>query len=239
MDENGTNTVQPGNTTQAVPGSVISPQSSVPAPAPSVIPEQPQENVTQQQPAPAQPAVESESPVQLQDAQADQAAYQSQMEPTYYDSDGFSWSGPEFVSHDKSSNWYMLFLAGALILAGAIYFLTRDIISSATVAIAIALFAFYGMRKPKDTNYVVGETGLSVGQKSFSYGDFSSFTVNKEGAYLSVTLLPLKRFSPPVGLYYQGQDEEEDQLVNFLSERLPLEQHKLDLVDNVMQRIRF
>jgi hypothetical protein len=49
--------------------------------------------------------------------------------------------------------------------------------------------------------------------------------------------MPLKRFATLTTVYYAPEDE--DKIVNLLSKHLPLEEHKLDAVDHLMQRIRF
>ena len=149
----------------------------------------------------------------------------------------FSWIGPEFISFDKSSTWYLAFVTTSILLGALIYFLTKDVISAATVVIAIAIVGGYSLRKPKNISYLVSESGVVIGNKSYSFEEFRSFTLNEEGKYLNITFLPLKRFATASGIFYEGQ--EADNLINFLSDRLPQEQHKPDLLDIFMQRIKF
>jgi hypothetical protein len=204
------------NNSQPTPGAVISPGAST---------------TTQENPVPqAMPPVSQSTP---EEAQVNQA----QQTPFIDNKDGISWTGPEFAQHDKPSGWYITCVLIAFVLGGAIYFLTKDVISSAFVAAAIIMLGFYSLRKPKDVNYSLNDYGMTVGPKSFSYEEFRSFTVTVEGAYLTVTFLPLRRFATTAGLFYQGQDEEK--IINFLADRLPMEKHKPDMIDSFMQRIRF
>jgi hypothetical protein len=58
-----------------------------------------------------------------------------------------------------------------------------------------------------------------------------------EGAFSSIVLVPLKRFSPLTSIYYAPQDEE--RITAMLAAHLPYEERKHDPIDKLMQRIRF
>ncbi|HET8992127.1 MAG TPA: hypothetical protein VFN31_03800, partial [Candidatus Saccharimonadales bacterium] len=154
-----------------------------------------------------------------------------------FSDEGFSWSGPEFAQHDKPSSWYLVIIVVGLVLGAIIYVLTRDMLSTISVAGAFIILGLYSLRKPKEITYILTDYDISVGTKQYTYEQFRSFTVNTEGNYLNITFLPLRRFATTAGLYYQGQDE--DRLIGFLSDRLPMEKHKPDLIETFMQRIRF
>jgi hypothetical protein len=53
----------------------------------------------------------------------------------------------------------------------------------------------------------------------------------------SVNFLPLKRFMPIVSAYFAPQDE--DKIANTIGEHLPMEEHKIDSIDRLAQRLRF
>ena len=210
--------------------------SQPPAPD-SVI--RPGDQSVQPSPVPAQPETISEQPaLTTQVDDPNEQSFTSQTTEDNYDGDGLDWSGPEFVSHDKSSSWYLIGIAITLVLAAAMYLLADNIISSVTIIIVFGLLIVYGLRKPEQINYSLNAKGIEIGNKHFSYDNFRSFTVSEEGAFLSITLLPLRRFAPPAGLYYQGVDDEQI-LVEYLSDRLPMEQHKPDIIESLMLRIRF
>jgi hypothetical protein len=148
-----------------------------------------------------------------------------------------NWLGPEFVAYDKSSVWYIVSLTIAIVLFGLSYLLLKQIITSITLLVAVLSFGFYGLRKPKNIEYSIGETGITIGNKAFSYQDFRLFTVTTEANYLTINLIPIKRFAASAGLFYNGN--EPDKIIDFLADRLPMEQHKSDLIDLLMQRIKF
>jgi len=148
-----------------------------------------------------------------------------------------SWSGPEYINHEKTNNWHFFMFLSAFAVAGLLYLITSDIITTVTIFICIVSLGVYSLKRPKNKEYKLNKKGIYVGVKSFTYDDFRSFSVSHEGGYLSINLVPLKRFSPLVGMFYQGDNEE--QIVNFLSDRLPLAEHKLDIIESFMQAIHF
>lgn len=216
-----------GSTTNPQPGTVIGPTGT---PLTSSVSNNSQAVTSDQQPNnSAQPPVttsEPETPMPAEEVANND-------NPTT----GINWVGPEYIARDKSGSWLFLLIVAVVVVGGLTYLLTRSFVSVATIDIILVVLGVYGLHRPKDIIYAVNNVGLVVGQRQFSYAEFKSFTAVSEGDYLDITLLPLKRFALPIGLLYQGKDQE--QLLNFLSDRLPMNQQKLDLVDNLMQKIKF
>ncbi len=150
---------------------------------------------------------------------------------------GVSWTASEFVAHEKSVGWYAALILVAAIIAAVIYLITRDKISSGVVLVCALALGVLAARKPRQLQYAVDNSGITVGQKHFGYGAFKSFAVVPEGAFSSIVLMPLKRFAPLTTIYYSPEDEK--RIVDTLASRLPFEEHKLDVIDHFMRRIRF
>jgi hypothetical protein len=148
-----------------------------------------------------------------------------------------SWSASEFIAHEKSVGWYLLLVAGGIVAAAIVYILTRDKISTAVIVIVVIAFGIVAARKPKELTYSLDGKGLTIGDKFYSYDLFKSFAIIEEGAFSSITLMPLKRFMVARALYYAPTDEKK--IVDVLADRLPLDDHKDDPVDAFMRRIRF
>lgn len=121
--------------------------------------------------------------------------------------------------------------------AAAVFLLTKDKISVVVIVVAALLLGAYANHKPRQLEYRLDAHGLSVGDKHFTYDQFRSFSVLPEGAFSSIVLMPLKRFALTTTLYYAPEDE--DKIVNLLSDYLPLEERGHDAVDRLMHRIRF
>ncbi|HET9098134.1 MAG TPA: hypothetical protein VFN51_00790 [Candidatus Saccharimonadales bacterium] len=151
--------------------------------------------------------------------------------------DGFTWMAPEFVVHEKSSTWYLKLSIASLLVSGLLYLLTRDLITAGMVIVAGLFLGVYALRKPKNIVYNVNDEGITIGRRHFNYEQFRSFTVMPEGHLLTFTFLPLKRFEPPIGMCYA--DDKADSIITYISLRLPVEHRKPDLIDILMQLIRF
>jgi hypothetical protein len=148
-----------------------------------------------------------------------------------------SWTASEFIAHDKSASWYLMLGGTAAVLAALIWLITKDKISAGVVVFGAALFGVYAARKPRQLQYRLDSSGLTIGQRHFGYHDFRSFSVVPEGGMNSIVFSPLKRFAPLTTIYYDPADE--DKIVALLTDRLPVERRQKDLVDRLMWRIRF
>lgn len=148
-----------------------------------------------------------------------------------------NWTASEFIAHQKSIGWYAALAAVAVIVAGLIYVLTKDKISTIVVLIGALALGFYGARQPRQLDYRLDSAGVTIGSRYHGYEEFRSFAIVPEGAFSSIVFMPLKRFALLTTIYYAPADE--DKIVQLLSNILPLEQHRLDPVDQLMRRIRF
>jgi hypothetical protein len=195
-------------------------QAPAPLPLPVVAPEPPAITTQQEQTTGYLPAPEA-------DPQFGAAA---PAEPV-------SWTASEFIAHHKTPGWYGLLIGGAIIIAVLVWFFTKDIFSAVVVLLAVGVLAAYASRQPRELQYVVDEHGITIGQKQFAYGVFRSFSVIDDGAFSSIELMPLKRFSPPITIYYDPNDE--DAIAGVISEYLPFEHRSRDVIDQLIHRIRF
>ncbi|MEO7364518.1 MAG: hypothetical protein ABIV43_03355 [Candidatus Saccharimonadales bacterium] len=148
-----------------------------------------------------------------------------------------SWTASEFIAHDKDSNWYVMLGLSTVIVAGIIYLLTRDIIATGFVLFVASLFGVYAGRQPRQLPYQLSNHGLRIGSRHYELRQFRSFSVVPEGAFSSIVLMPLQRFSPMTTIYYAPQDE--DRIIDVLAAELPFVEHKHDVIERFMHRIRF
>ena len=148
------------------------------------------------------------------------------------------WTASEFVAHQKSLGWYLILAASALAAAGLIYLLTRgDLITALVVIVAAIFFGYVAGRKPRTLAYEINSGGITIGHRFYGYENFKSFWVEHQGAFGSVSFMPLKRFMPLLTIYYAA--EQEDQILGVLGNHLPLEEAHRDMFDQFIDRIRF
>jgi hypothetical protein len=149
-----------------------------------------------------------------------------------------SWTASEYIAHSKGAGWHMLLLVGTVILAAAIWFVTRDVVSPIVILLAGGTLSLYGGRQPKQLQYQLDKHGISIGQRHFPFSDFRAFSVLEEdSAFDSIALIPSRRFMPLTTLYYDPADE--DRILSIIGSFLPHQDRKLDAVDSFMKKIRF
>lgn len=146
-----------------------------------------------------------------------------------------SWQAEEYIVKDHNVWWYFgLFLIGGGLIALAIFlgwwtFLILVILS--IIAILISIF-----RPPRKITYKLDRTGLTEGNLLHKYEDFKAFGILKEGSHFSAVLIPKKRFSLSVKVYFpEGSGEA---IVDHLGARLPMEEVKLDFLDKIVNFLR-
>ncbi len=232
------------------PGQVIAPGSPVPQP----MAQPPQlditETVVSEQPKPTlQPAAPASLEPQV--PQPEQPAAPLAVEPDEYEELGnqtpqsspadrataITWTSAEFLHHQKTTTWYGAYALGAIIVAGVLYLITRDIISTAVVIGAAGGLLFISAREPKQQTYILQEDFVQVGSKAYRLHDFKAFSVDEDAPVLGLTLMPLKRFMPPIVLYVDEAHEEA--VVDYIADFLPVEPHKVDAMDSLLRRLRF
>ena len=147
------------------------------------------------------------------------------------------WTASEFVDHEKNKVWFVQLAAIAAVAATLIYFITQDKITVAVIIIAAGLFGATAHRKPRTLKYRLDSSGIHIANKFYNYDNFKSFSILEEGALSSIQLLPLKRFMPPISLYYPP--ESEDQVIMMLGSYLPHEIRRRDPIDSLMPKVRF
>jgi hypothetical protein len=148
-----------------------------------------------------------------------------------------SWTASEYIEHKKGFGWYLMLILGGILITAFLFWLTRDVVSSAIVIVLMVVFAVVANRKPRVLEYRLDRNGLAIGNKFYPYADFKSFTLEEVGPVKNLTFLPLKRFMPPISVYFAPQDEAK--ITNTLSQFLPYEQRSTDAVDRFMRSIRF
>lgn len=148
-----------------------------------------------------------------------------------------TWTASEFIEHHKTAGWYIGSTLIAVLGIGAVYLITKDVISIVVLGLFAAVFIGFAARKPRTLQYVLRDHTITVGEQQYNLTQFKSFSVIEEGPIRSISLLPLKRFMPTLTIYYALEDEEA--ITNFLSAQLPYEERKQDSVDRLMRKIRF
>lgn len=229
------------------PGETITPGSQ-PAPTPTPAPEQQPEKVeappvatmapVEQDPIPPAPVETPETPPETPDSNwqfsndvdAQMPLSQPSVAPV-------TWTASEYIAHNKGGAWFAAFGLILFIVSGLVYLVTRDIVTSIVVAVAGITFGVFAGRSPRTLEYQIDAQGIHIGPKLYPYTFFKSFDITDEGSLPAIQLIPLKRFLPPITVFYDLNQEET--IVNTISSYLPHQEHRPDAVDRFARRIRF
>ncbi len=146
-----------------------------------------------------------------------------------------SWTATEYIAKDHNVWWYL----GLVIVAGGFSALAV-FLKSWTFLILIILSAItlivYTIRPPRKISYTLDEKGLTEGKNNHPYENFRAFGILKDDKNFSAVLIPKKRFSPSVKVYFpEGSGES---IVDALGARLPMEEVKLDFLDKIVNFLR-
>jgi hypothetical protein len=204
------------------------------------------ENLEPSAQPPARPAAEPEPAGQWQykaDNTPNASPYQpvgtatEQYEPASFESPELEWTASEFIAHSKGLMWYLAFAGVGLVIVALAYVVTRELIPTMLIATLGVIFGVAAGRKPRILLYSIGPTGIYVGDHFYPFTEYKAFSIVDEGAFSSIVFWPLQRFGFPVGLYYEPRYEAA--IVQALANHLPMQEHKIDLLEQLMRKIRY
>ncbi len=148
------------------------------------------------------------------------------------------WQASEFIDHQKEGGWFLMLALITGVVCTGVYFITDgDILSTMVIGVAAIAFGVFANKKPRTLTYTLLPTSIKIGEKSYSYDEFRTFSVVSDGGLNSIILQPTKRFMPPLTVYFAVEDGE--QIFDTLAVHIPHEEKTTDMVERFMKRIRF
>ncbi len=183
---------------------------------------------------PNQPQVENEQ--QSFQPGDDQNEFEAPLPQDTPENPPITWSAQEYIHMDKTPIWFIIFAIVVLVLIALGFFFLGWTFSVLVVVMAAAIIV-YIRRPPRTLTYALSPIqGLYVGEHLHHYDEFRAFGLIKDGEHNSIMLIPRKRFSPGVSVYFP--EDAGERIVDILGQRLPMEELKLDVVDIVVRKLR-
>jgi len=153
------------------------------------------------------------------------------------DNPPITWSAQEYVHIDKGAGWFILFVIVVLGLIAVDIFLLKSWTFSALVVVMAVAIVIYVRRPPRMLTYGLSPAqGLYVGERLYHFDEFRAFGLIQDGEHHSIMLIPRKRFSSGVSVFFP--EEAGERIVDILGQRLPIEELKLDIVDLIIRKLR-
>ena len=180
--------------------------------------------------APEAPKDEAE-PAPIQTTEADKQPQ------TTVDSEPVHWSANESIDAEKGGLWFVALIVIALLLIAGDIFLLKDFTFSILVVVMVAVIILYSRRPARLIDYTLsGEQGLYIGEKLYHFSEFKGFGLIQDQGQHSILLVPVKRFSPGVSVYFP--EESGEKIVDIFGARLPMRDMKLDFIDTIVRKLR-
>jgi len=147
-----------------------------------------------------------------------------------------AWNAPEGVRVQRGAVWYVLF---AIVLVGLMA-LAILVFQNWTFAIllpimAVALFVLSN-NNPQTINYAISPKGIYIADTLHDFSEFRAFGLLHENDQHSILLLPGKRFSPGLTIYFS--EAEGEKIVDMLGARLPMQEIKPDALEKFIRLIK-
>ena len=146
-----------------------------------------------------------------------------------------NWQAQDLIIGDKNKSWYIIF--SIIILA----FCSFAIWNQSWTFLALIMVSAVGILTLRRSNhtqiisYSLSTHGIYMGETFHSYNEFRAFGVRKEANTYAIILLPKKRFSPSTIIYFPKENGEK--ITDIVGARLPMEEVKLDLIDQIIRKI--
>ncbi|MFZ1250287.1 MAG: hypothetical protein WAR37_02465 [Candidatus Microsaccharimonas sp.] len=148
-----------------------------------------------------------------------------------------TWTAQEYIHLDRTPIWFILFALVVLGLIAVDVFLLKSWTFSVLVVVMAVALVIYIRRPPRMLTYSLSPSqGLYVGERLYTFDEFKAFGLIQDGPHYSIMLIPRKRFSPGVSVYFP--DDAGERIVDILGQRLPMETLKLDVVDVIVRKLR-
>jgi hypothetical protein len=153
------------------------------------------------------------------------------------DDEPVHWVASEYIHGEKNGLWFVIFAIVVLALIAVDLLLLKSYTFSILVIVMAAAVVIYSRRPPQIIDYTLsGDQGLYIGEKLYHFNDFKAFGLIRDGEHHSIMLIPIKRFSSGVSVYFP--EEVGEKIVDILGARLPMETLKLDVIDIIVRKLR-
>ncbi|HEY1085895.1 MAG TPA: hypothetical protein VGE34_04190 [Candidatus Saccharimonadales bacterium] len=214
------------------PNDPQAPEQVPTSPQPYVAPEAPVQQAAEPAPAASAPTQEAD-PVE---AQIEQPIAGQEDAPTELPEMGaVSWQAEEYLQHDKTPMWYVVFILVVVIFMGLAIWQSAWTVVVLIPVTAVALMV-YTHRPARLINYTVSSTGFHINDQLHPMGEFKAFGVIQDNGTNALTLIPVKRFRPGITVYFPAEVGEE--LVDALGAYIPMQELKPDIFDKIISKLR-
>lgn len=148
----------------------------------------------------------------------------------------FAWDAPEGVQSQNSIVWYIVFGLIALGLMALSIFILKSVTFAILIPVMAVALILQKSRPVRIINYAISPKGIYVADKLYDFSEFRAFGLLNDRGQHSAIILPVKRFSPGLTIYFS--DREGETVVDMLGARLPMQEVKPDALEKLLRWIK-
>jgi hypothetical protein len=149
------------------------------------------------------------------------------------------WSAKEYIHQEKNGLWFVVFGLVIVAFIALDIFVIQSFFYSFSILIVVMAVAviIYSRRPPRTIDYTLsGDQGLYVGDRLYHFSEFKAFGLVRDQGEHSIMMIPVKRFSPGLTVYFP--EEAGEKIVDIFGARLPMQDLKLDAIDVIVRKLR-
>lgn len=147
-----------------------------------------------------------------------------------------TWEAPEIIRAQRGIVWYIVSGVATLVMIVLSVLVFNNWTFAVLLPIMAAAVLTLSIKPPENINYAISPKGVYVADKLYDFSEFRAFGIIKEKEFHSAVLLPVKRFSPGLTIYFP--EEKGEKIVDMLGARLPIQEIKLDALEKLIRLIK-
>lgn len=147
-----------------------------------------------------------------------------------------TWEAPEIIRAQRGIVWYIVAGVATLVMIVLSVLVFNNWTFAVLLPIMAAAVLTLSIKPPENINYAISPKGVYVADKLYDFSEFRAFGIIKEKEFHSAVLLPVKRFSPGLTIYFP--EEKGEKIVDMLGARLPIQEIKLDALEKLIRLIK-
>ncbi len=170
----------------------------------------------------------------LGDPEQNLSNYSSQFDQTGQKTEKtvISWQDYEFPVKQKNLKWLSRIFLATFIIGLTIFLLSHDYVTILFFVLGVLALVGYSFRKPKMVQFYIDRRHIAIGKHQFNFSNYQAYYIKEYEHHYAIVLIPFQRFAPSVSVFIK--DDYMDQVVDFISQFLPVGAESFNMIDYVL-----
>ena len=147
-----------------------------------------------------------------------------------------AWQATEGSTAHRSVAWYVTLVVVVLGLMALSLFVFQSWTFTILLPIMAVALLLLATKPTSMVNYAISPKGVYVADKLYDFSEFRAFGLMRDDQQHAAVLLPVKRFSPALTIYFS--EAEGEAIVDMLGSRLPMQEVRPDALEKIIRAIK-